>query len=70
MRCRSQGPRQRNICAGFKLRCIVDGNTTIGQRPARAVPAGVLNTEVKDRHIGNRSLGYDSIELLGMDAMR
>ena len=67
MRRSPQCPRQRHVWAGFELSGVVDGNAAVGQRPARAVPAGVLNAEVEDGCIGDRSLRLGSIELLRMD---
>jgi hypothetical protein len=47
----------------------LDRHTTISQRPARSVPAGVLNAEVEEGRISDCSLGFDPIELLDMDTM-
>ena len=69
MRRSPQCPRQRHVRTGFELSGVVDGNTAVGQRPARAIPAGVLNAEVEDGCIGDRSLSLGSIELLRMDAV-
>jgi hypothetical protein len=69
MRRSPQRPCQRHVWAGFQLRGVADRNTAVGECPARAVLAGVLNAEVEDSRIGDRSLGLFPIELLDMDAM-
>jgi hypothetical protein len=69
MRSSAQRPRQRHVWAGFQLRGGADWNTAVGERPTGAVLAGVLNAEVEDSCIGDRSLGLGPIELLDMDAM-
>ena len=70
MRRSAQGPGQRHVRADFEFGGISDRNTTIDQRPARTVPASVLDPEVENGRIGNRSSSGSSIELLRVNAVR
>ena len=63
----AQRPGQRDIGIALQLRRAAHRHAAVGQRPARAVPAGVLNAEVEDRRIGDRPLRLGAIELLSED---